>query len=642
MGIPSYFKYITNQYDNIIIKQIGKPINRLFLDLNCAIHPQAQKVLREYPTLKSNTSIENKICESVVEYIQYILTHSQPTDLLFIAIDGVAPRAKMQQQRFRRFKTAKEKKDTEKLYEKFKTPLEKSNWNTNAITPGTTFMTKLSKYLKTELKKIPNNIKIIFSDSNDHSEGEHKIYKYIRKNKTTPENKPYVDAIYGLDADLIMLSMTVKDSNIYLLREAVEFGNVISKNEVGLPIFLYLNINEFKCSILDELKENGLKITDEYRVICDYIFMCFFLGNDFLPHTSCLSIKNGGINILLEYYLELLFEKEKEDKEDKKEKKKKKNNTNKKVDENEDKKNTTCLLLSSTTATDTETDVIKNTTTTTDTQMSKMGKYLVDVTKNKYTIDNTFLYKLIHKISENEDSLLTMNTRALMKTRIHSKEHKNELERQLHLYKYFPVFDSNREIDKYINMGSHNWRQRYYEISFQTQKEKEIDFICFNYLQGLTWTLKYYFEDCMSYSWYYKFRNPPAMIDIRYFLERNNCDINKIVTIDKDIYSPFTQLLIVLPPSSNELLPKSYRKLTTNKNSSIIDLYPTYFDLDTIGKHMTWQCPPILPDVDDERIFEAIKDLELTKEEQLRNNKKNKVTIKETLQTKENTNIKKI
>ena len=624
MGIPSYFRYITNQYENIIVKKVDKPINRLFLDLNCAIHPQAHKILSEYNTLKNNKTIESKINESVVEYIKYILTYAEPTELLFIAIDGVAPRAKMQQQRFRRFKTAKEKKDTIKMYEKYKTPYEKSDWDTNAITPATPFMTNLSKYLKNELKKINTNIKIILSDSNDPSEGEHKIYKYIRKNKLNKQtNSPYVDAIYGLDADLIMLSMTVKDSNIYLLRETVEFGNIMSKNDEGMPLFLYLNIEEFKRSIIDEMVENGLKINDEYRVICDYIFMCFLLGNDFLPHTTCLSIKDGGINILLEYYLEILNEMEKEKQNTLKDLEKQRKQIRKKNKEVSKETAQTHILKEIE-------DKIKTINI-----RKKEPQYIVQIQKNNYLIDNDFLYKMICKISENENELLKINTKNLIKSRIHHKDHKSELERQLHLYKYLPVFESNREIDKYIDMGTHNWRQRYYEVCFNTQKEKEIDFVCFNYLQGLTWTLKYYFEDCMSYNWYYKFRNPPAMIDIRHFLDRNKIDINQIVKIDKEPYPPFTQLMIVLPDSSINLLPKSYRKLLTDKTSPIYDLYPRNFILDTVGKHMTWQCYPILPNVDDERIFEATKELELTKEEKARNTKKNKTTIKEKI-TKEN------
>ena len=34
------------------------------------------------------------------------------------------------------------------------------------------------------------------------------------------------------------------------------------------------------------------------------------------------------------------------------------------------------------------------------------------------------------------------------------------------------------------------------------------------------------------------------------------------------------------------------------------------------GKYQTWQCLPILPLVDDQRIMEAIEGLELTKTEQ--------------------------
>lgn len=558
MGIPAYFKYITSQYDNLIIKKLDQPIHRLFLDLNCAIHPRAQKVLSDYPNLKNKYVLENKIYHEVLDYIKYILEYTQPQDLLFVSIDGVAPRAKMQQQRYRRFKSVKEKKDKNRIYEKYNEPLNKNDWDTNAITPGTIFMNGLSKYLKKELKNTNSNIKIIFSDSNDPSEGEHKIFKYIKKYDTNGN-----DAVYGLDADLIMLSMTTQNRNIYLLRESVEFGNIINTNEDGLPLFLYLNITNFKNSIVNELKENGLKVNNDYRIICDYVFMCFLLGNDFLPHTLSLAIKNGGINILLEYYL----------------------------------------------------------------QISDKNYYLVQINKNKFSINDKFLYELICKISESENELLQTNTRNLLRSRVRNKECSNKFEKELHLYEYLPIF--HRDIDKYIDMGSENWRPRYYDICFDTNFESDIDYICFNYLQGLYWTLKYYFEDCVSNSWYYKFRHPPTMLDIKHYLEKPRFNINETVQIDRSVYDPFVQLLIVLPGSSNRLLPENYKYLSTQNQSSIIDMYPNNFQLDTVGKYLTWQCTPILPNADDDRIFEAIKNIPLSKEEMYRNGNRKRYIVKE-------------
>ena len=45
---------------------------------------------------------------------------------------------------------------------------------------------------------------------------------------------------------------------------------------------------------------NNLNINKEY--IYDYIFLCFFLGNDFMPHFPALNIRTNGINILIETY----------------------------------------------------------------------------------------------------------------------------------------------------------------------------------------------------------------------------------------------------------------------------------------------------------------------------------------------------
>ncbi len=561
MGIPAYFKYITAQYDNLIIKSLDNPVSRLFLDLNGAIHPKAQKILSEYPDLKNKSVLENKIYFEVLDYIKFLIEYVQPNDTLFISIDGVAPRAKMQQQRSRRFKSSKEKKDKKYIYDKYNVPYNLNEWDTNAITPGTEFMNGISKYLKRELKKTKYNIKIILSDSNDPSEGEHKIFKYIKKNPIEG-----IDIVYGLDADLIMLSMTCKNANILLLRESLEFGNMVNKDELGLPLLLYLDISEFKKSIVNDLTENGLKSNDSYRIICDYICLCFFLGNDFLPHSLSLAIKKGGINILLEYYLEIF-------------------NTN-------------------------------------DTK-----HYLVNVQKNKFTINNKFLYKLVCKITDSENELLELNTKDVLKSKVHYKPFKNQLEKELHLYNYLPVF--NREEDKYIILGSQNWRQRYYEVCFDTEYQKDIDQICINYLEGLYWILKYYFEDCISYNWFYRYNHPPAMKDIRNFLENNDFDINKSVKIDKTPYTPFVQLMSVLPPSSYKLVPSSYQFLFNSQQSPILDLYPTNFKLDTLGKFQTWQCPPIIPVVDDERILEATQDLPLNKEETFRNGNRRRIIIKD-------------
>jgi 5'-3' exonuclease len=302
MGIPLYFKSIYDDYPDIIINDIDG-LSNLFLDLNCAIHPCCANILSNYNSQEiTKANLEKKMINETINYIEFILSKVNPK-LLYVAIDGVAPLAKMNQQRLRRYKSIFEKKQINSIKEELNIPLESNSWDKNAISPGTEFMDKLIKqlnsYLKT-LKEKNKNITIIFSSSYINGEGEHKILNYIRNNELSGNI-----IIYGLDADLIMLAMASHRNNVYLLREAIEFGKKIDNK------LLYLDINLFKNRLIGSLKEklnvidNGffLNDNDSLRMIDDYIFMCFLMGNDFLPHNLAIDLRYDGHDIILDAYL---------------------------------------------------------------------------------------------------------------------------------------------------------------------------------------------------------------------------------------------------------------------------------------------------------------------------------------------------
>jgi 5'-3' exonuclease len=289
MGIPAFAKTITGKYPHIITHHMPSQCGRLFLDLNCAIHPVAQRAMQQY---KNDASYETSVIQNVIQYIQKIVSFAKPQQLMFVAIDGIPPRAKMHQQRKRRYMSA-----WRKSIIKAKTGIDPFPWDTNAITPGTQFMNKLSAGLNDHFSTSKYPFRVILRDSNNPGEGEAKIMDYIREPDASPTTRMH-DVIYGLDADLIMLSLAsirrseieTTDANpaIYLLREPAHY----EIKQCSKP-FLYFDINALYTCIEKEMGKHR---------VWDYVALCFLLGNDFLPPLSYLKIKNNGIHKLLAAY----------------------------------------------------------------------------------------------------------------------------------------------------------------------------------------------------------------------------------------------------------------------------------------------------------------------------------------------------
>ena len=298
MGIPLFFKIISDKYDNIIHQTIDNSNNNsIFFDLNCLIHPCAQRIVKNYYH-KNKDILENKIYNEVILYTKKIISLVNPS-FVYIAIDGVAPFAKMNQQRQRRFKSVLEKQQIKEI--KSDLNLEPDNeWDSNAISPGTEFMNKLIEKINTFIQNddIFKQKEVIFSSSNICGEGEHKILQYIKDN----EIKDNI-IIYGLDADLIMLSMICVKSNIYLLREKMINGKPVDDN------YIYVNIDNLKINLLKDFEEryydkhNNYTFQYNYNIIHDYIFICFFLGNDFIPHILSLDLRYQGLDIIMDIYI---------------------------------------------------------------------------------------------------------------------------------------------------------------------------------------------------------------------------------------------------------------------------------------------------------------------------------------------------
>jgi 5'-3' exoribonuclease 1 len=322
MGIPSLFHYYYKKYncENELLIDFHKlqqiNINHIFFDYNSLIHPCAQQILSanndKYLNIKNTHErtniIESDIINNCLLYTRYIInqiininqsfnnhgTSEQKT--VYISIDGVAPRSKMNQQRERRYKS--------EFFKSNDLSNEKSClWDSNKITPGTNFMNKLKEALH-NFSTILNDelgIKCVISDASENGEGEHKIMSII--NNLSSDDRI---TIYGLDADLIMLSLMNKRHDEIILIRDNSFNNKLSDDK---KVIDYLNIKTLKKHIhkdilnsLYEYKKINSNEIDSESLIYDYLVICFFLGNDFLDHLPSLSIKKNGIDTIMKAY----------------------------------------------------------------------------------------------------------------------------------------------------------------------------------------------------------------------------------------------------------------------------------------------------------------------------------------------------
>ena len=306
MGIPSYFSHIIRNYSNIVrnlrfFKEIiGFRFEHLFMDCNSIVYDAVHSLEKRVNAgeIAKDSDLDTIIINDVIQKIDVYVSIIRPSKTIYIAFDGVAPFAKMEQQRTRRYKSH----FISNVQFSDATMPPPFTWNTSAITPGTRFMEKLSNRMNYHFKNSEQkyNVKsVIISSSDVPGEGEHKLYSYIRDKNLINDNV----AVYGLDSDLIMLSIFHLEfsKNIYIFREAPEF----LKNSIPIdsrgdndnePHFL--DIRLLATSILSNMNcENS-----HADRIDDYVFLCFLLGNDFLPHFPAMNIRTHGIDVLLDMY----------------------------------------------------------------------------------------------------------------------------------------------------------------------------------------------------------------------------------------------------------------------------------------------------------------------------------------------------
>ncbi|KAJ2786552.1 exonuclease II Exo2 [Coemansia interrupta] len=356
MGIPKFFRWLSGRYPLVCERVTDDNIpefDNLYLDMNGIIHNCTHP--KDGEVAPPATDEERFL--AIFYYIDFLFNKIQPQKVFFLGIDGVAPRAKMNEQRARRFRTAKELEELQakELRERrargeMVVVGQEDDYNDKVfdptcITPGTEFMDKLTEALRYYInKRVSEDAnwrkpKIILSAPNVPGEGEHKIMDYIRFSRAQPGYRANTrHCLYGLDADLIMLGLLSHEPHFSLLREEVLFGARARKASAAaadpsMQAFYLLHISVLRDYLDHEfggLREqlgssrqyeaiaagqaagsneggDGAAGTsddafDLERIIDDYVLMTMLVGNDFLPTLPKLSINGGALNFMFATY----------------------------------------------------------------------------------------------------------------------------------------------------------------------------------------------------------------------------------------------------------------------------------------------------------------------------------------------------
>ncbi|OQS01710.1 5'-3' exoribonuclease [Achlya hypogyna] len=666
MGVPAFYRWLSEKYPKTIVNAVeekahkiegryrfnlinldgenpnGMEFDNLFIDMNGIIHPCAHPEEGEQP------KTEEEMFLRLMEYVDRLVACVRPRRLLYMAIDGVAPRAKMNQQRSRRFRSAQEARQRAEVEAEareymelmgHKVPAKHTPWDSNVITPGTKFMAKLAKYMRFYVRDRINtcpgwkNIKVVFSDAGVPGEGEHKLMTYIRDQRCQPDYNPNLHhVLHGLDADLIMLGLATHEAHFSVLREEVLFGKAKyekmkakvrldangvadtdaakrKRGEFGehdaamiasdLKPFQFLHISTLREYLAIEFEPLAGTLPFQYdfeRIIDDFVFLCFFVGNDFLPHLPCLDIRDGAVDYLLLVYAKLLpslggyltnpggeIDLSKAD-----------------------------VLLA-------EIGSIEDTIF-----QRRMANEREQAVRQKQRLKYQEREKLAAAAARGDavavkrqkgpggavvaaptDAYAGMTATEALKQRIKEKE-----SAKLDKYK--------EEIQDTVRLGEPGWKTRYYEDKLkahdiETGGGRELVFK--TYIEGLCWVMRYYYTGCASWQWFYPFHYAPFASDLK------NIDRFEIKFDLGRPFCPFEQLMGVFPADSKHALPKPYHWLMTDPESPIIDFYPEEIPMDPNGKAMPWLWVALLPFIDEKRLLAAMEPItaQLSEAEKKRN-----------------------
>ncbi|KAG2424882.1 hypothetical protein HXX76_014040 [Chlamydomonas incerta] len=573
MGIPFFFSSLVSRHD-LVIPLPASPPDVLAFDYNCLIHTVAQAVAR-VSQATTETQLHRDVFKGIVAYTADIIQAVKP-GRVYVAIDGVPPVAKLVQQRKRRYMAAMERDRKSAGRAGGGGTAAAQLWSSNTVTPGTAFMQKLHTHLGKELPKLSPGLE--FSSWDEPGEGEHKIFRWLAadgepargNNRGEGGSAPHKTVmIYGMDADMILLSMMHsvhpkrQACDVVLLRERQDA--LVHRADEGQPRgmniatdFDVVSIQRVMAAVLPRL---GARL-DSRTAVLNYVLLAALMGNDFLPPLSYLRIRAAagsrakpGMERLMEVAAPLLGS-------------------------------------GSGAGPGAGTGAAQS-----------FARWDASDTTGCH-VDFAALRSLIAELASTEDQRM--------------KEAYGEYLRPPprrpspgdsdadHRWKYLPLMmEEHREV-RLVDPSRPGWRMQYNAGLFPRGTDPES--VLREYTAGVEWVMRYYITNTAPQEeWMFPYCYSPTAQALHHFLLKN---AGKQAVLDSSYRLPFeltpeVQLLAVTPPGSKAILSAAQRRVMEDVNHRF--MFPDSFRLHTWLKGVSWECTPQLPPMDLRRLHAALQ-----------------------------------
>ena len=272
MGIPSYLRLVAKNASKAILDSEDElNIDVLCIDGNPDLYAAHHIVLSKHETKCMKSVLDKEIIDLVIERYANEVKKIKPSTL-YLAIDGVPPRAKIHLQRLRRYHKLTLQAEKDRLYKKYDRSVI-NEWDTSQFTPGTVFMQKLHLALLKAIKSGKFECEnVIYSGHLEPGEGEHKWNKYLR-------SLPAQSVCFrSNDGDLIVLGNQFPQHDVYILTTLDE-------------VKVYVHINQMQD---DLIRKYRLPLNLKEKIMNDYVFFVNFCGNDFVKAFPFNSMRHRG------------------------------------------------------------------------------------------------------------------------------------------------------------------------------------------------------------------------------------------------------------------------------------------------------------------------------------------------------------